>query len=548
MNHSVREKNSSLNKKWLLFRLYLYPLTAIFALLLLFFSNPNRLAHDQIDHKLFFMLYDEPGLFADDYLWGSERRKLVDNRYSFAVIKRLGQWSGSDEIARWLLVPIAFFVFTIGMFELAKIATNEYFFSYGVAVLSNIHIPHVLSAEWGLPGPSEIDPWVFYQSLTPFILVLFCKGVVQRNEWMVLLAFAISGFLGNIHIISAFYLVGILTISYIVSRGTNIINILKSLIYALISVILSLPYVLRHIIDKIPHPLSFNAKDPAAWEAINTIANHTTLRGRLANINAWVVGEWHLFWPFLLALVALLIIERKWRSNNVSTFSKFAVRFILATVFFNAAFSVLQIFRLYVLHQLPFWNEPRGMQLIYFVLFPALGLLGARLWQRAQAWWSFERQLIAIAIVVLTVGLGVRVSLPLLTERYRVHITPRYSFDTCDAQLYRTFNRESLPRGPVLIDPGYWSAFRICTRRAAVVQNRDKAFAYSQGADTMMEWYRRFNEANAAFASGGEQLLQTAKKYQSRVIVSRYCVSLPAIVGARRIKVADEGCIDVLTD
>ncbi|MDO8559664.1 MAG: hypothetical protein Q7S23_01330 [bacterium] len=548
MHYQFLPKSTPRNKKEIIFRLYLYPLTAILSLLLLFFSNPNRLAHDQIDHKLFFMIYDQPSLFADDYLWGSERRNLVDNRYSFTIIKKIGQFTGSDEVARWLLVPFAFFFFTIGMFEFTRMITKEYFFSYLVAVLSNIHIPHVFSAEWGLPGPSEIDPWVFYQSLTPLILAIFYKGLVSGKDWMIVVSFAIAGLLGNLHIISAFYLIGILFISYIVSRGTNSKYILKSLIYAVLSGILSLPYVLRHYLDKIPHPVSFNSSNAEAWDAINVIAGHTTLNGRIANLNAWVIGEWYLFWPFVAALVALLLIVRRWRLIGISPFTKFAVRFILATVLFNTAFSALQIFRLYVLHQLPFWNEPRGMQLIYFVFFPALGLLGTVLWQRTRVWWNFERQLIVLAIAILTVSIGVRVNLPLLADRYRDHITPRYSFNTCDAQLYFAFNHASLPPGPVLIDPGYWSAFRICTGRSVVVQNRDKAFAYSQGADTMMEWYRRFREANTGFASGGEGLLQTAKKYGSRVIVSRNCVPLPTDVDIRRTSVGNEGCIDALPD
>ena len=92
-------------------------------------------------------------------------------------------------------------------------------------------------------------------------------------------------------------------------------------------------------------------------------------------------------------------------------------------------------------------------------------------------------------------------------------------------------------------DPGYWSAFRICTRRPSVVQSRDMAFAYSLGSDVMMEWYYRNREVNAAFVTGGDELLRVAKKYDAKIIVSRLCVRVPQERLKLRREVPGEGCI-----
>lgn len=518
----------------------------VVGLLLLFFSNPNRLAHDQIDHKLFLMTYDNPLLFNDDYLMGSPKKALVDNYFSFKFIGKISDIVGGDEIARWVLLPIIFIIFTIGFYYLNFYLTANHLISLMVAMISNWHVPHVLTAEWGLPGPSELDPWTFFQSASPWLVLIFFYGVRKQKEWLIITSLILAGILANLHIISAFYFVGIIILCNFALNNFSKKSLFKAIFYGSISFIFSLPYILRRYSLRLTHLTKFDHLNQEYYDAMQLNAAHTTILGRLENFKIWFIDQWYAIWPLIIAMLAVLLWKKKSLSLRSTDFKRFSLWFIAATVVFNLTFSLIQLIRLYWLHQLPFWNEPRGFQLVYLVLFPHLAILLTLAWKPLAGRLTFQNKLTLLgAVTVLVVAVSWRL-LPTFQTTYQRHITPRYSYHTCDAGIYRAFSNPGLPSGVVLKDPDAWSAFRICTRRSVVVQNRDRAFAYSLGSDMMLAWYRRYQEVSQAFERGGPGLIWVAEKYGARVIVSRDCAAVPLQQVERRQEVPGEGCIDVL--
>lgn len=564
-----------------LIHLWVVAVLALGALLLLFIANPNRLAHDQIDHKIFLMTYAEPDQFAGDYLLGTPKRALVDNRYSFQFIGWLANLMGSDELVRWVLVAPVFFVFAVGMYAVCWYFTRTVLASLLTAVVANVHLVPVFVAEWGLPGPTELDPWTFAQAWYPLLFLLYYVGERRRDDRLILLSVVLAGVLGNLHIITAFNVIGIFLLTYVWLRRFRPNSLRRAFSFGLLAVATSLPYLLLYYGKNIDHVTAFDPANPNAWAAINAIAPHVTALGKLTLLRIWLVDYGYVLWPLLAVYVWIVGAgDRNVASSNViaspreailsingiatasrgetpgndseqkgaedwAFFRRLSVTFLLATLAFNAAFSLLQLFRLVVLHRLPMYNEPRGIQLGYIIFFIALGVLFARI----SAWVSRRLTFgwrIAGLLAVTVIGLGaVRIVEPTLAARYRAHLNPGYSWHTCDSQLYREFNRLNLPSGLVLQDPDFWSAFRICTGRPVVVQGRDRSFAYSLGSDTMLEWFGRYQEAATAFKTGGDTLLTTAKKYGARIIVSRFCISVIADQLSQRHEVSGEGCIYV---
>lgn len=531
--------------KSLFLRVSIYLFIVVLGLMLLFFSNPNRLAHDQIYHKTFKITDEIPNPFENDYLFGDERRKIQDNYYSYRFIGRLSKIVGSDELVYWLLLPIVFIIFTVGMFELNLYLTNNHVISLLVALISNFHF-NIFTAEWGLPGPSELDPWAIYWAITPYFLLLFVESLRKNRFSIIFTTLFISGIFGNVHLISSFYLIASLLLTLLLTNGLNKNSILIALKGGIYAIVGALPFLYRNFTQRVSQISGFDPSQPDQWDAYTSIAYHTTIAGRLYNLKLWIVDHGYTVWPLVAAMVLVLVLRRASVQPRRDFFSRFGLRFIFSVLAVNVAVSLVQIFRLLVLHQLPFWNEPRGVQLIYYVSFPFLALALTEVWERVQSWFTFQRRLAAMGII-LALAIIIRWRLqPVLAPMYVRHITPRFTSQTCDAAMYRALADPTLPGGTILQDPGYWSAFRICTRRPVVVQTRDNAFAYSLGSDVMMAWYERNRETTAAFSAGGGELLRVAKKYGAKIIVSRFCAPVDGAELERTVEVPGEGCIYVV--
>jgi len=531
----------------LVLRIWIYSFVVMTGLFLMFFSNPNRLAHDQIDHKIYTQKYDDAQIFQNDYLFGSPKIVLMDNRFSFKILALIAKiTNNSDEIARWVLLPVIFIVFTIGFFELIYFLTKNIAISLIVSLLANFHVPHIFTAEWGLPGPSELDPWTFYQMFLPLLFLFLYVAIRDKNKIKFLTVIIAAGLLGNLHIITAFNFIGASLVAFVLANKKTFKIAVFTAISGILAVITSIPYLLTHYVPGVSHTTNFDPANPSAWAALKIIANHTTIEGKMLNIKVWFVDYWYTIIPLLIIWLVYILNKRR-KKVKLSTFDIYSFYFLLGIVIFNFSFSLAQLFRLYVLHQLPFWNEPRGMQFVYLILFSYLGLFLLDLWNKIKPWFTFPKILqIILASIFLTSAIFWR-SHPYLAARYLKHIRPRSSYSTCDNQMYRTITALKLqPDIIIMQEPDYWSGFRICTRRASVVQNRDKALAYSFGSDMMLAWYQRYQDVTHAFSIGGIKLVETAQKYNARVIVSRYCTSLPSEEILRHETVPGEGCIDIL--
>lgn len=552
-------------------RALVYGVIGVMAFVLFtFFSQPNRLAHDQIDHALVHITRDNPAVFEGDYIWGTPKRSLLDNHYSLKLIELIesevggGQTSdgtpvGSREVTRWLLLPFIFFLATVGMYELCFAITRNSLVSFGAALISNIHVPYVFVTEWGLPGPTELDPWVFVAALYPFVLLLFYKGIKQSNGWLIALSFLLIGIIGNLHLISWFNIVGALATFYLLYYRFSMKHVLRLFAFGLLTIAGVFPFLIRYFSSRPPIISTFDSSDPTIWNAIREIALHVTAAGKVVMLRQWLFDYWWFIWPAIVVFGFAWWLTRKNRfgesGGETKVFLKFGALVVFATLAFNAAFSVFNLVKLYYLHELPEFNEPRGIQLMYPVFFVALAIVSdyvmkwikgilntsslslrgirsntivSRMHQRllqSQSLLRNDRVVFFgfVIVFVITFGAGVIVFPKIKSFSYAQTRAP-YTFDTCDSELYRELNHILKPNDLILVDPTYYGAIRVCTKHSIVVHNRDKATAYVHGSDTMMEWFSRFHEVQNAFETGGDTLLATAKNYGAEVIVSRQCI------------------------
>ncbi|MBI2624431.1 hypothetical protein HYW67_02965 [Candidatus Parcubacteria bacterium] len=523
-------------------RALVYALVAVAGLTLLFFARPNRLTHDQIDRTLVVMAEAQPNPFSQDYLLGNPKRALVDNHFAFQFFAWLGRLFRSDEVAIWALLPVVFAIFTVSFFELNWRLTGNAPVSLFVAFIANWHL-YIFTAEWGLPGPSGLDPWTLYQAILPLMFLAFFLALARADERTMLLVFLVAGLMGNLHIITAFNIVGAFMLTYVFWQGLSWRTLRFVTIAGLVSVLASAPYLTTHYVPGVQHLTAFNPVDPDARAAVLAVAHHTTLPGLARSLRYWIFNQWYAFWPFVAAMAAV----RWWhRREGVSVFDRFALLFLVATFVFNAAFALVQIFRLYVWYKIPFWNQPRGLQYVYLVFLPYLALFLARFWPEFAGWFTRPRAKVfgGVFLVLLVVAAwGLKARLTNWVDR-RLH--PAYSYHTCDADMYRALAKADIPPGAILHDPDLWAAMRICTRRPVVVQSRDRAFAYSLGSDTMLEWHRRYQAVKRAYGEGGLELIRVAREFTAPIVVSRKCLELPAAEVVRRVVLANEGCIYVL--
>lgn len=527
-------------------------------ILLFYFSQPQRLAHDQIIHRWYMIANEKPQIFEGDYLLGTGKYKVEDNYYAYSFYKWLGKqidpfWpeGGGDELARWVLVPMVFFVFTSGMYGLLYFFTKNFWVSLPVAILANVHIVPVFVAEWGLPGPTGLDPWTLVFAFYPLLFLGFYRGIAEHREKLVLLAFLGTGILGNLHILTTFYLVGIFILTYLLIKKISLTTLFRCGVYGIISVAASLPFLLKYASADLELTRKFDPQNPIFYELIDAIAPHVTLGGRLATLKIWLVDQWYFIWPGLLLICFIILYYRRMNKlQNERFFGKFSLVFIVSTLLLNATFSLYQIVRFYFLSELPMFNEPRGIQLMYIVFFISLvitlnilyGYLKPFVLRRKLLFW------IMTILVVLAISYSAASRVVALSKQ---KTTPRFLFLTCDAEMYRRLNHVLKPQDVILVDPAQYSAIRVCTKHPVVVQSRDRGSAYDQGSDTALEWFTRFREVSKAFKIGGEELLTVAKKYNARVIVSRQCVEVQQEKLASSHKVAHptlghEGCIYIL--
>lgn len=536
------------------FRALIYGLLSVLAFILLtYFSQPNRLAHDQIDHALVEMIREDPSLFVDDYLWGAPGRTALDNVYSLHLIEWFSDSVGGRELGRWMLVPIVFLFFTIGMVEACYALTRRWLVSLGIGLISNIHLV-VFLAEWGLPGPTEVDPWAFVAMLYPAVFLLFYRGITQQREWLIVSSFVIVGLLGNLHLISAFNIVGVFALTYAFTRKWSVNSLFRLAGYVLLSMLCLMPFLFEYF-SKLPHRVyAFDGDSSFAWDVIRATAGHVTFDGRLNKVQNWIASQWWLLIPGMILSIGMFTFGKKgFLDQEQQRFTRFGLTMVVATFSFNILFSLFQLARLYWFHQYPEFNEPRGIQLMYVVFFinAAIAIQWCLVWFRRKRIVIQSLNTAMALLLVACIGLGMVLYRPV--QRYinaQTHMP--FTFNTCDSEMFRVLARQLRPGDVVLVEPAFYSAIRVCLRYPIVVHSRDRATAYVHGSDMATEWYSRFQRVTDAFQVGGETLISTAEMYGARVIVSRQCVdvdqnALTQIIRVNNPTLGHEGCIYVLS-
>ncbi|MBI3305396.1 hypothetical protein HYZ80_03700 [Candidatus Parcubacteria bacterium] len=498
------------------------------ALSVLAFSNPNRLAHDQIVHGTFIARLDDPTAFQGDYLFGDDRIETHNNYFLYGAMQWLRDRLGHQELIYWYFLPVFVGTFTLGMYALLWYATRQWLASVLGALTANLYVPYIFMASWGLAGPSEVGSREVFTMFVPLLFLGFVRGMLERRDWLLFATFAAVGILGNVHLISAFNFALILGLTLIFWGGITWQNIRRIAVGGALALAGAAPYLLaynryRHLL-----PTGLAGVDPAAYRAVvATVAAHTLPAGHWEGLWQWVGREWYLFWPLVAIFVIMLWLRR--RAGEGDGLDRLSICFVGAVIAVNAFISISQWVKFYGFGAAPFFQIPRGMHFLYVVLFLFVGILLAQLiaWIRARV---PSRRLVALSVAAIVLVAGfVALRGPWLAGRYRAYITPRFSYVTCDDGVYEAVRSLSHSGDVLLVDPDYFSAVRPCTRRAVVVLRRDNGIAYSLGPDRLSEWVRRYDEVKTAFASP-ETLLAVARRYGARFILSRTCAAVPGVV------------------
>ncbi len=503
-------------------RTHLIPvLTLVFiGVSLLAFSNPNRLTHDHIVHGTFVVKLSDPAAFTGDYLYGDPRIETHDNFFVYRALRWLAAKVGSLEVVYWYALPVLFILFSVGMYALLWTLTQERFASFLTALVANLHIPYVFMSSWGLSGPSEVGPKEVFTAFLPFIFLLLFLGMRTQRTALVMVAFFVAGFLGNVHPISAFYFVPMFVLALFIARGPSWETFRQVFLGAVLAVLGALPYLVTYWSVRWSVPSQVPISDPVAYaQAAMSVARHAFPAEHLAMLWQLAVQRWYLVWPFVAVFIWVL-----WRRRGRWSFVEhFNLAFVFSVIAVSLVISVSQWVKWYAFGRAPFYQIPRGMHFLYLPLMLAVGIFLADVstWFRREA--SPRARQLAISLGVSLFVLAIPAVGRWFWQSYDRAQHPQFSYRTCDDGPYVALRQRSRAGDVLLVDPDYFPVVRVCTARPVVVSRRDNGVAYSLGPDRLIEWARRYEEVQAAFQAP-ETLPAMARRYKARFILSRTCV------------------------
>ena len=208
----------------------------------------------------------------------------------------------------------------------------------------------------------------------------------------------------------------------------------------------------------------------------------------------------------------------------------------LGTTVINQVLLLVLHWKIHLVH------EPRAFQFIYIPFYLSLGYLLQKIWSERRRWFWQWKTLAIMCIIGIVAGAGL-VGIHAVSTISRLLLNKKEfsTGDTCRLPIYGWIEKNTKQNDLFLIDPNMYPPFRICAKRSIVYTYRDTASALR--TNYLVEWARRKEIVERAYAEGSSKLLETAREFGADYIVSQRCVAVPCIRKIYQDSVYQEDCI-----
>ncbi|MBU6415185.1 hypothetical protein KGQ34_03015, partial [Patescibacteria group bacterium] len=420
-----------------------------------FVAIPNMLHLDQLHDETVMMKAENPQLFSRDYLYGSNEYLNHYNPF-IDLLFFLNRFTGRSEQTYRDAVPIAFFIFTFGMFLFLYELGVPFFFALVVALVSATYIGEILRGDFGIPGPSGMVARWFTFPFFPYLFLLFYKYWKTRLVFFVFFAF---GILGIIHQVSAFYITLILGVTLLLLGGINLKNIGRVAVCGACAALGILPFIIQHWF-LYPAP-ALRLPDAEYIKALWIAHPHMSPWGMLATYKGYFLDRWYLFWPFFAVFVGVLWY-RKHKEGELNDYDRMSIALFIAIAAVTIAISSLNQILMLVFHKrTDLVHDPRGFSYAYFIFYLYLGYILSYAWKFLK-FQTRKRRAVA-GIVGLLIFVGAVVVAYSKINSFKQLLYHKNNFDqtlvegqTCRQRLYDWIVRNTPSDSVFLIDPnGY---------------------------------------------------------------------------------------------
>ncbi|OHA06214.1 MAG: hypothetical protein A2934_05765 [Candidatus Sungbacteria bacterium RIFCSPLOWO2_01_FULL_47_10] len=497
------------------------------AIVINYLAVPNTLSHDKLNGELFLIKSQHPEFFSKDYIFEGT------SWYFFYVpflefIRLLNGFTGASEESYRLLVPIAFFIFTFGMFTFFYRLGNRFSASVAVAVLSSIFIEEVLHENWGIPGPSLISYRHIALAFLPFSFLMYY--VFFNNPRRLPLAFLSVGFIANIHPVSGFYVTLIFLGTFLIVKELGQETIKRVFVLGFWALIGTIPFVLWHFVLYPTHQEQFIIRDPAYLSALWAAQPHMSPEGMFLLYKRLFITNWYTFWP-LFAICAFTLTKRWGQTMSLGLVKKISLAIIITIAAITFFISIAQQFLQTFFGIAPvIIEEPRAFRFIYFVLYLHAAFSVTHIWNTTQRS-TIAKQKIAIGAIAVFIAVFV-----VIVGYQKAHRTislialkkndPNIGL-TCKSPMYQWISGNTDTEDLFLIDPNRFPPFRICALRAVVYHYRDVT-PIINSKEKLVEWHKRKQIIEEAYGTrDGKAIVDVANRFGVKYVVSEGCIPIP---------------------
>ncbi len=480
---------------------------------------PNMLSHDQLHYEVIRLKVQQPDLFIRDPLFAdtSYQRHYIP---FLDLLARVNRSTGGSENSYRLFVPLAFFVFTFGMFLFLYAQGISLAISIGVAFLSTVFI-RVLMDYFGIPGPSDIVPRFLALPLYPYLFLLFYRYAARA--WFPLVFVAV-GLLATVHQLSALNVAMIMAIAYVLRYGVTMKTARSGALFVVCALIGAAPFIVWQALRF--SPASITLADEAYRLSLYIAHPHLTPAGMFAVYREYFLTHWYYVWPLAAVFMAVMVLQKKEKKPEIAGQRTASMAIVAAAAMVTFATTAINQFVLLVLEKKTlFVYEPRAFQFAYLPLYLALGYLLQWLWDRRGT--VAERRVLLFAALIPAVvaaaafGSNRVIKIAALIRQGREAATG----ESCRLPLYGWLVANTKPDDLFLIDPDGYPHLRVCAKRSVVYTYRDSVSSIR--TNYLVEWARRKELVERAYRSGPEAVRALGKEFGADYLISRTCLPVP---------------------
>jgi hypothetical protein len=425
------------------------------------------------------------------------------------LIAWLGGITGDLLTAPGLLIPFLTVLYLAGAYRLFVFLTGHRQASLLVALLSLLGW-RALMDSWGLNLPETPLPRNLFLALVPWLVLPLLRA--RDSLWVGIPVFLVIGLLANLHPVSAFGFTQVLLLIVLFEGRFRPAAFLKCAALGMAAAVPTLPFAITY-----SKGLQV-AREPIPYEIVADL-----LRNRVAGFYPFssesvIETILSLLLPSALAVWGIRIRKRQGQ-GRLNAMDRWFVWFAFATLVVSlAGTAFFQILSRATQTKPPIIDQMRTLRFIYLPLF-AFGSYALahqlRIWQAS----GLRRRtaILSAAVALLCVGSFFPAESFLAHAWNRwVHQRSGFGRDTAIRGLGE-WAKANTPRDALVhFDSPH---FRFYSERSLVLCRKDGGILLYSGSDRLLEWHRRFHEAEKFPEKSSAHQLAFARKYKADYLV-----------------------------